>query len=156
MAFMPVKRYLFPEHDLMLHLVRGKHTSKEVIESLQGMDESCATRWLVYLDPTADMSKIDIAHVPAIRRVKREKRRELFGDSPKPFAVACDSKESQQYFFEFWREYSEGNECYFRTLGEAYDYLGLSEAARAAVAHVIDRGNAEPAGRGEAEPASLR
>jgi hypothetical protein len=146
---MPIDRYLFPEHDLMAHLVWGQHTSQEIIESLQALDASCATRWLVYLDATADMSKVDIAHIPAVRRVKIEKRKELFGDNPKRFAIACGSKESWEYFSRFWGEYSDGGEHYFRTLGEAYDWLGLSEAARAAVARAISRGDAEPVERAE-------
>lgn len=151
---MPMDRYCFPEHDLMVHLIWGKHTSQEVIEAMQALDATCATRWLVYLDPTADMSKVDIAQIPAIRRAKSEKRKELFGDNPKLFAVACGSKKSRQYFFKFWGKYSDCGEHYFRTLGDAYDWLGLSGAARAAVAHAINRGDAEPASGGRAEPAS--
>ena len=135
---MPIRLYNFPEHDLSVLVARGKHTSKDVIHAYQALDSTYATRWVKYLDPTADMSEIDLAHVPAMRRAKGEKRRELFGDNPKPAAIVCGSKVAEQFFIEFWRWYSESNERCFRSLDEAYDWLGLSEAARAVVARAID------------------
>lgn len=134
---MSIYRYCFPERDLTVFVVREKHTSEQIIQAYRELDSTCATRWLVYLDPTTDMSKVDIAHIPAIRRARHEKRKELFGENPKLFAIVCASEESEQYFFKFWQEYTNVNEGIFNNLGEAYDWLGLDEAARAAVAHAI-------------------
>jgi hypothetical protein len=140
---MPIRRHYFPEHDLTLHVVWGKHTTEEVIEAYRSLDPTYATRWLSYFGPTAEMSPIAIADAPEIKRVRGEKRREIFGDAPKPFAMVCRSKSAEQFFFDFWQRYSECLECCFRTLEEAYDWLGLSEAARAAVERAIDRDDAD-------------
>jgi hypothetical protein len=138
---MPIDLYSLPEHDLTLFVISGKHSSKESIRMFEDLGAECATRWLKYLDPTADMAQVELASLPALKRVKREKRMELFGDRPKPFAIAGSSGPSQQLFLEFWQRYadSDSNERCFGSLDEAYDWLGLSEAVRAAVAGVIDR-----------------
>jgi hypothetical protein len=139
------RRRILPEHDLTLLVISGKLSSADVIEYFQGLDSSCcATRWLHYFDPTVDMSQIDIASVPELKRVIAEKRRELFGDHLKPFAVVCGSEGSEQYFFGFWSKYyfgpgvrAESWRC-FRSLEEAYDWLELPQASRAAVARAIE------------------
>lgn len=142
---MPISRYSFPEHDLTLLVTRGKHTGQDVIQTFQSMDASCATRWLKYIDETTDMSEVYLSNLPVMRRVKAEKRRELFGDSPKPSAVVCDASPSGQILIEFWQRYTDLGERCFRSLDEAYDWLGLSEAARDAVAHALDEdANAGP------------
>lgn len=78
-----------------------------------------------------------------------EKRKELFADEPKPYAMVCASRASEQYF-DFWQRYqSDAGRACFYSLDEAYDWLGLSEAARAAASAIIQRWEAEVA----AEPA---
>jgi hypothetical protein len=137
------RRCSLPEHDLTLHLVSGKHTSAEGLRFFRSLDSSCATRWLSYFDPTVDMAQIDIGSAPEIKRVIAEKRRELFGDHEKPYAIVCGSERSRQYFFEFWSSYFVGPDAQenlrcFRSLDEAYDWLELSQAGRAAVARAIE------------------
>jgi hypothetical protein len=133
-----------PEHDLTLHLVHGKHTSAEGIRFFQSLDSSCATRWLSYFDPTADLSPIAVASAPEIRRVITEKRKELFGAHAKPYAIVCASEMSAQYFFEFWSRYFVGPDAHaenlrcFRSLEEAYDWFELPQASRAVVARAIE------------------
>lgn len=134
----------WPEHDLTLHLVSGNLTSAEIVHLFRNLDAGCATRWLSYFDPTVEMSQIDIASVPELKRVIAEKRRELFGDRPKPYAIVCGSEESEQYFVRFWWKYFAGpnaqaeNLRCFRNLDAAYDWLELPEAGRAAVARAIE------------------
>jgi len=139
------RRCTLPQHDLTLHLVHGTLTSADVSQYFRSLNSSCcATRWLHYFDPTADMAQIDIASVPELRRIIAETRKELFGDHPKPFAVVCASEGSQQYFFGFWLKYFSGpdaqaeNLCCFRSLEAAYDWLELPQASRAAVAGAIE------------------
>jgi hypothetical protein len=146
---MVCRRVCLPEHDLTLQLVSGVHSGEEAIQFYRALDAGCATRWLSYFGPTADMSKIDVASVPLLKRVLTEKQKELFGDKPKPHAIVCLSESSRQYFFDFWKPYfTHGDESVvrsFRSLEEAYDWFGLSDEARAAVAGAIE-------GRDAAEP----
>lgn len=142
--FMPNRRHSLPEHDLTLHLVHGTHTCAEAIQFFRSLDANCATRWLSYFDPTVDMSQIDIASVPEIKHVVAQKQEELFGEHAKAYAIVCGSESSEQYFFGFWQRYfvgpgvqSESTRC-FRSLDEAYAWLGLSDAGRAAVARAIE------------------
>jgi hypothetical protein len=139
------RRYSLPEHDLTLNLIHGTLTSGDVTRYFRALDASCcATSWLHYFDPTVDMSQIDIASVPELKRVIAETRRELFGDRPKPFAIVCGSEGSEQYFFGFFLKYFTGpdvqaaNLSCFRSLEASYDWLELSQAARAAVARTIE------------------
>jgi predicted Fe-S protein YdhL (DUF1289 family) len=128
------------EHDLTLHLVSGKHTGAEVIRFFGAMDATCATCWLIYYDPTLEL-QISIADTPPLKHAIDYKRRELFGDKPKRYAIVCGNKTSEEFFFGFWRRYfpSQTDElrC-FRSLDEAYDWLGLSDTGRVAVARAID------------------
>jgi len=126
----------------MVHLVWGEHTSDEAIEFVRGLDRTCATRWVSWLHPTVDMSKIDVANIPAIKRAVDDKRQELFGDKPKPYALVCGAKACEQYF-DFWRRYYSNAPPVFVSLDEAYDQLGLSEAARDAASGMIARWEAD-------------
>ena len=126
----------------MLHLVWGKHSSEEAIEFVQSLDETCATRWLCYYHPSVDMAGMDVARIPAVKRAVDEKRKELFGDKPKSYAMACASKSSEPYF-EFWRRYDSEAGRAFRSLDEAFDWLGLSEADRTAASAAIESWEAE-------------
>jgi hypothetical protein len=152
------RRCDLPEHDLTLHLVSGKHTSVEGLQFFRSLDSSCATRWLSYFDPTVDMSRIAIGSAPKIKRVIAQKRKELFGDHPKPYAIVCASEISEQYFFDFWWKYfvgpdaqAENMRC-FRSLEEAYDWLELAQAGRAAAARAIEAWEARATGDRERPP----
>src|SRR5262249_9736010 len=57
------------------------------------------------------------------------------------------SSSTEQFFVEFWQRYADFDDHSFRSLDEAYDWLGLSEAAPAAVARAIDAGAADAAAR---------
>lgn len=126
----------------MLHLVSGEHNSREAIQFVQALDETCATRWLCYYHPSVDMTGMDVAHIPAVKRAVEEKRKALFGSRPKPYAMACASKTSEPYF-DFWRRYDSEAGRAFRSLDEAFDWLDLSDAARTAACAAIERWEAE-------------
>ena len=131
-------RRILPDHDLTLHLVSGGHTSAETLCFFQALDDRCATRWISYFDPTVDMSQTDIASMPAIREIMVKKRKELFPGKTKLHAIVCTSESSAQYFQDFWRNYvAEPDLRVFRSLGEAFDWLGLGEPARCAAASAI-------------------
>jgi hypothetical protein len=133
---MPVQHRCLPEHDLMVTLVWGEHTSEEALEFIQGLDWTSATRWVTYLHPTVDLAQVDVANIPAIKRGVDKRRHELFGDKPKPHVVVCGSKACDQYF-EFWHRYYSDAPPVFHSLDAAYDGLGLSEAARVAASRLI-------------------
>lgn len=131
----------------MLHFIWGEHDCAELIEFAQTLDETCATRWLCYYHPTVDMAAVDIAHIPAMRRALDDKRRELFGDAPKAYAMVCGAKSAAPYL-DFWGRYRGCAECAFERIEAAYDWLDLSPAARTAASDVLARFEAEavPAG----------
>jgi hypothetical protein len=149
---MSIRLYSFPEHDLTVFVARGRTTNEDVVAAFKAMDATYATKLLEYLDATMDMSEIDLANLPAIRRIKREKRLELFADNPKPMAIVCESKDAKRFFAEFWQRYvaAESNERYFYSLDEAYDWLGLSAAARASAVGAIAGVDADAGARPEA------
>lgn len=128
-----------PEHDLTLRLVSGEHTSADAFAFFRSLDSSCATRWLSYFDPSVSMARVDVASMPEMKHIISQKQKELFGDQPKPYAVVSGSESADQYFIQFWEKYYAGAgamRC-FRQLEDAYDWLELSPAARAAVGGVI-------------------
>jgi hypothetical protein len=122
----------------MLRLVWGEHTAEHAIEFVQSLDKTCATRWLSYFHPTVDLSKVVVTEIPGIKRAFDEKRRELFGAKPEPYAIVCGS-EAVRLYFEFWSRYSGSDERVFSSLDEAFDWLGLSEATRAVASHTLER-----------------
>jgi hypothetical protein len=139
---MTCRRVCLPEHDLTLQLVGGLHGAEEAIRFFRSLDATCATRWLSYFDATSDLSQIDIASVPAIKHAYADKRKELFGDKPKAHVIVCRSESARQYLLDFLEKYfgrggGEHLVCY-RSLEEAYAYLGLSDEARVAVARAIE------------------
>jgi len=131
-----------PEHDLILHVVTGTHTGAEAIEFFRGLDATCAMRWLSYFDPTAELSQLDVASLPVLKQVIAEKRTELFGDKPKAHLIVAASEATARQF-RFWRQYfGHGDENavrIFRSLDEAYDWLGLPKEGRAAVTRAVER-----------------
>jgi len=135
----------------MLHLVWGKHSGEEVIQFVQSLDETCASRWLCYYHPSVDMTGMDVAHIPAVKRAIEEKRKALFGDKPKPYAMACASQAAEPYF-DFWRRYDTEAEHSFHSLDAAYDFLGLNAADRTAATAAIQSFEAEVDSTPEATP----
>lgn len=127
-----------PEHDLTLRLVSGEHTSADAFTFFGNLDSSCATRWLSYFDATVSMARVDVASMPEMKHIISQKQKELFGDKPKPYAVVCRSESADQYFIQFWEKYyaRSGLMRCFRRVEDAYDWLGLSPSARAAVGRV--------------------
>jgi hypothetical protein len=147
----------FPEHDLTLYVVTAPHTAEEAVRFFQGLDARDATRWLTYFDPTVDMSGLDVASIPRLKRVLAAKIEKLFPDKRPVRAIVCASGAAEQFFRTFWRSYLEtgdtrpGEPGLFNNLEAAYDWLGLPETVRAAIAHVVDGDDpAEPAAMGEA------
>jgi hypothetical protein len=122
----------------MLRLISGRYPAGEAIEFFRSLDKTCALRWLTYFYPTVDISEVDVANIPAIKRAIDEKRREIFGDKPKGYAVVCGSESSKQYF-DFWSRYWCPDGAVFGSLDEAYDWLGLSETDRAAASRMLER-----------------
>lgn len=149
---MAVSSVCLPEHELMIGVISGAPSGADFTDTIRAMGPGCAVRWLIYFNPTSDLSRVDVAHLPTIRSVMEEKRKELFGNKPKAIAVVCASESSQQYVI-FWQRYDPlGFVGVFRTLDEAYGSLGLPDRARAAVARAIeDSSAAEPAAR-QSEP----
>jgi hypothetical protein len=135
---MAIRTKRFPECDLSLCIVSGAHTCEEAVGYFEGLGAADATRWLHCFDPTLDMSGHDVACLPRLKRTIIAKRRELFGDKPKLYAIVCPSNASEA-FFKFWCGFVEAGEHHgtapqlFPSLEAACEAFGLPEAARRAV-----------------------
>lgn len=136
----------FPEHDLALRIVSGPTSVEDVIRFYKGLDASHAPRWITYIDPDTTAAAGDVvpvARVPELRQVIAAKMEELFGDRPVVSIVVCPSRQLRG-ILKFWRAYSPAGEAHpirpalFRNLDEAFERLGLPEAARAAVTSAIE------------------
>lgn len=140
---MTVRVKRFPEYDVDLQFVTAPHTAQDTIRFYEGLDASDATRWLVYLDPTMDMAGYDVATIPKLKRTVAAKLEEVFGENPRPRVIVCSSPAAQDFFLRFWPDYREtgdvrpGMPGIVTSLEAAYDWLGLPNAARAAVGRAV-------------------
>jgi hypothetical protein len=137
-----VKR--LPENDLTLFIVSGPHTSEEALRLFEGLDTRAATRWLTYFDPTVDMSGVDVASFPRLKRAIAAKQKELFGDRPMVRAIVCSTWDAEQFFRKFWSSYVKAGDgppappALFEDLEAAFEWLALPMAARGAIAEAIE------------------
>jgi hypothetical protein len=128
----------FPGYDVEVHLYSGPMVGEEVIRHFRELGPADALRWIHYLDPTADMSVIDVACLPLLKHTIASKKEELFGDRPSVSAIVYGSR-TDQSFFSFWRSYAAAGELQprlpvlFSSLGAACEWMRLPEAGRKAV-----------------------
>lgn len=137
---MAIRTRRFPEYDVNLYVMSGKLTGEETIRFYAGLRApEDAARWITYFDPGLDLSGLDIASLPQIKRTIALKQRELFPGEPAPRVLVCSSCAHEDFFYEFWRGYVVKGDvrpiqpAIVSSLETAYDRLGLPNAARAAI-----------------------
>lgn len=146
---MGVRTYHFPEQQLDFHVFSGPVTAEDMIRHHRSLDVT--VRWLCYFDPSVDLSGVDLAHLPELRRavsaLETRRTRTL------PTVVVAPSQASEQ-FFRFWRDYAsalvEGRHepLIVSNLEAACRHLDLPPALRDRLAAGIEAGEAvAPAAR---------
>jgi hypothetical protein len=136
-----VKR--LPEYGLTLDVWRGTVTADEIIGHFEGMTAAEAGLRLSFIDPAATLYAMDIAHIPAVKRAADRLLNELYADRPVTSAIVCTPGQNRPVI-EFWRRYAwpdpeEGRHAVvFSSLDEAFDWLGLPEAARQKVIETLE------------------
>lgn len=138
---MAIRIQRFPEYDLNLHVISRPHSGEEAIRFFEGLGApQDATRWLTYFDPSVDMSGVDVASLPRLKRCIAEKQRELFGETaPPPRVLVCSTSAHEEFFARFWSGYVLKGEIHpvkpaiVCGLQAAYDRFGLAPGARAAI-----------------------
>ena len=69
----------FPNTVTILQVFRGVITREAWMEYYAGFTAVETDRFITYLDPSADFSKVDLASGPELKRVVAAKLREFFG-----------------------------------------------------------------------------
>lgn len=157
---MAIRTTRFPEYGLNLYVVSGAHTAEEAIGFFRSLGAPDATRWLTVFDPVVDMSGLDVASLPGLKRTIAEKHHELFGAAaPELRIIVCSSRPQEEFFSRFWSGYVLKGEQHppakpviVTGLEAAFDVLELPPAARDAVTKAI-RGSEAAA---VAPPAPIR
>lgn len=133
---MGIKLTRHPEYDVTLLIFSGPLKAEQMIEQFRALDKRDRGHWLSYFDTSADLTEVDIAHLPALRHIVAAKGKELFGDPPRrrcSAIVYCSTVTEQ--FFKFWRNYAAAGEAHpttpglFSSFKAACDWLGLPEGA---------------------------
>lgn len=101
----------FPEYGVILQVFRGVITREAWMEYYAGFTAVETDRFITYLDPSADFSKVDLASGPELKRVVAAKLREFFGDKHVVSILVPGSK-AQEPYAQFW--------CAFERVGEKH------------------------------------
>jgi hypothetical protein len=138
------------EHGVTVAVASGAVSPEDIMADLEALDPAdAAPRWINYLDPTIDLSAVDVAFLPLMRRLAAAKMRELHGDGPL-VAAWVSPPDAEETFRRFWPNYTSNDDRYpaelaaFGSIEAACEWLGLSEAAREAVVEVIEGGTGAP------------
>lgn len=141
---MAIQTRRFPEYDVNLYVMRGTLTGEETIRFYEGLRApEDAVSWITYFDPGLDLTSLDVASLPKIKRTIAMKQKALFVGEPAPRALVCSSAAHEEFFYEFWSGYVAKGDvrpvkpAIVSSLEVAYDRLGLPDAARAAIRRAI-------------------
>jgi hypothetical protein len=139
---MSVRVKPFPEFGVGLNIYSGTPTPDDIYRFAAELQRVEGARWLNYLDPTLDISGLDIAHIPMIKHVLAERLRALYGETPVRAAMVTASP-ANALLLDFWPRYVGRDVDYpteavaFPNLDAACAWLGLTEQACRAVAEAI-------------------
>lgn len=145
----------FPEYGVTLEVFSGVLTPELLLDRLGALRAGDAARWIIYADPTADLSRVDVAAIPEIRRASFARLREL-GVADARIAFVCEPGANAP-LFDFWLRYvtqygEHPGQAVFRTLKAACDWLDLPEAACRTLTQAAQAGAAGAGVHIEADP----
>lgn len=140
-----------PEYGVTLLSFSGKLGLSDFFELCEKIDARDRCRWLSYCDSTLDLTEIDVAHLPELKRVAASKQAEIFPEGTPPNAVVYSSKAGED-FIRFWQKYTLAGKLHpmtpavFSDLNAACHWLGLpQDACRTIEAEVKSQGATPPA-----------
>jgi hypothetical protein len=92
----------FPEYGVTLQIFRGAITREAWVEYYASFAATASDRFVTYICPSADLSNMDLAFGPELKRLVAAKLREVFGDQP-VISILVRSSNEQEPYLEFWR-----------------------------------------------------
>lgn len=144
---MGIRTERFPEYGLTLVLYSGVISTEDVRTHMRELDPADLVLRINYLDPTMDY-RVDVAALPELKGIIRAKLRAL--DQGERAAAAFVSRCANDPAGTFWPNYLKiaedfpGARASFTSLDEAFDWLGLPDAARQAVTGAVQTQSAAP------------
>lgn len=129
---MGIRRKRFPEFGVTLEIFSGVITAELLLERLGSLREGDLARWIGYLDATVDLSQVDLAAIPDLKRANAARLRELKVEKGL-VAIVCALGANNQAV-DFWLRYVQADVDHptslalFPSLKTACDWLDLPEA----------------------------
>ena len=136
---MSVRVEHFPEFGVTLVIYSGAVTPEVMLRFVDDLGPADAGPWINYLDPTLDLSGMDVAHIPVLRRALAAKLKALYGEGHIKTALVTASQVNE-LVLSFWPSYVGHDVEYpheptaFASLDAACDWLRLPETAHRALA----------------------
>jgi hypothetical protein len=162
---MGIQAKRLPEHGVTVVIWSGRLTPEEIRRHIGGLDAVYSDRFLQYWDPSADLSGVNIAAIPELKRLLADKLKALYGDKRAVSAVVRDPAMKEQ-FPQFWPSYVSADHGYpaqavaFSSLEAACAWLNLTDDGGQAVIDALEdlqgskRGSGPEAPIGAAGPRS--
>ena len=131
----------FPEFGVAMAIYGGALTPAILLRFVDDLGDADADvgGWVNYLDPTLDLSGMDVAHIPVLRRALAAKLKALYGEGHIKTALVTASQVNE-LVLSFWPSYVGHDVEYpheptaFASLDAACDWLRLPETAHRALA----------------------
>jgi hypothetical protein len=134
----------FPEYGVILQIFRGPITRQAWIDYYDGFAADDTDRFITYLDPTADLSQLDVASGPELKRVVAGKLRAVYGEKP-VVSILAPGSEAQVMYANFWRAFESAGEekhpaesVVVADLKAACELLGLPDGAFEALTAAVN------------------
>jgi hypothetical protein len=152
---MAIRTKRLSEYEVTVAVISGTVTPQELEADIQGIDAAAAApRWIGYFDPNFDMSGVDIAFIPTLRRLLSAKLKEIHGRQAVVAALVSRSR-ANDVFLRFWPSYIGHDHEYpsqssaFASVEAACAWFGLADGACEAVRQTIWRLEAATPGAGD-------
>lgn len=146
---MGVELRRFPEHHVTLAIFSGVVDPDQISTLLRSVDQRDRGCWIGYWHDDADISDVDVASFPVIKRLVAERQKAIFGDAPLREFVMVHPSGATEDLFRFLQKYwATGDESatpprIFPDWRSASDWLGLSDEARKALTDATKRAGAK-------------
>lgn len=137
-----------PSYGTTINLFSGAVTTADLFDYVRGLDATDMFRWLNYIDPTCDMTGVDLGSTPELKRFVASKLSEYRGTEPVRVTFVTGPGGPNAQVLHFWSDYVGADEKYpadanwFTNVREACEWLGLPEPGRQAVIQAVEARNA--------------
>jgi hypothetical protein len=133
----------FPEYGVTLQIFRGEINREAWMDYYARFPAESAPRFITWVDASADLSGIDLASGPELKRVVAAKLREAFGDLP-IVSILVPGSPAQEAYVKFWCGFERAGETHpaesviAPDLATACDLLGLPKDAAEKLAEAVE------------------